>query len=789
MSLVVPWLLFPLILGLLSLGCGLLLEQAAGMRLRGSLLLPVGFAVIVVVGGLMTTNEITAPFTMPLTLALAVAGLALALPWRAKRVDGWAAVSGIGTYAVYAAPIVLSGTATFAGYIKLDDTASWLGITDRLMAHGRNLAGLPPSSYQAMLDYYLKSYGYPVGVFPPLGIGHSLLGEDSAWLFQPYLAFLAAMLALSLYGLAARLIESLPLRALGTFVAAQAALLYGYALWGGVKELAASAMLVLVAALTPTALAKTASPRTVLPLSTATGALIGILNVGAGVWLAPLLLPVLVLALKLRRRALVRVGVAFAGLVVAFSVPSLLVLGSFVKDLSLNSGGGDTGNLSHPLSWLQLAGIWPIGDFRLRPGDMTATYFLIAILIAAAAAGMMLASRRGAWELPLYVSAALLGCLITSHGGSIWIEGKAFAIASPAILLAGMTCVAWFFRSGRRVEAAVAAVAITGGVVWSNALAYHDVLLAPRSPLRELESIGKRFAGEGPTLTTDRQIYGIRHFLRNMAPESPSAFRRHVIPLRNGHSVPNRGYADIDEFQLDAVLFYRTLVLARSPAASRPPSPYSLVSNGRFYEVWQRSDPVGVRILEHLSLGGGEQAVGVPRCGDVLRLGRLASTNGGRLAVVLRPPATVVDLSHASYPPTWKVDSGSAGAIDPSGAGTLEALVRVPSEGRYGVWLKGSFRRRLEISIDGRGVAIGHHELHAGEYLPLGEVELGAGSHQVVFRYSAANLRPGSGDAPFPLGPLVLSRYTADVPVTYVKPSDARSLCGRTLDWIEALGS
>jgi D-hydroxyproline dehydrogenase subunit beta len=33
MSLVVSWVLFPLVLGLLSLGCGLLVEQAAGVRL------------------------------------------------------------------------------------------------------------------------------------------------------------------------------------------------------------------------------------------------------------------------------------------------------------------------------------------------------------------------------------------------------------------------------------------------------------------------------------------------------------------------------------------------------------------------------------------------------------------------------------------------------------------------------------------------------------------------------------------------------------------------------------
>ena len=62
--------------------------------------------------------------------------------------ERWAPGRGaLAVFAVYAAPIVLSGQATFAGYIKLDDTATWLAMTDRAMEHGRNLAGLEPSTY------------------------------------------------------------------------------------------------------------------------------------------------------------------------------------------------------------------------------------------------------------------------------------------------------------------------------------------------------------------------------------------------------------------------------------------------------------------------------------------------------------------------------------------------------------------------------------------------------------------------------------------------------------------
>ena len=42
-------------------------------------------------------------------------------------------------------------TPTFTGYISLDDTATWLALTDRTLEEGRSLDGLAPSSYEATL--------------------------------------------------------------------------------------------------------------------------------------------------------------------------------------------------------------------------------------------------------------------------------------------------------------------------------------------------------------------------------------------------------------------------------------------------------------------------------------------------------------------------------------------------------------------------------------------------------------------------------------------------------------
>jgi hypothetical protein len=789
MSFLFAWLLFPLVLGAISLGCGLLVERISGLRLQRELLLPLGFATIVVIALFTTMNSTTARLTTPLVVALAVAGVALALPWRPWRADGWAAAAATAVYVVFGAPMLFAGSATLAGYIKLDDTSTWLALADRLLTHGRNVTGLAPSSYEAAVSINL-AVGYPVGAFPPLGIAHELLGTDSAWLFQPYEAFLAAMLALGVYGLLAGVIESRPLRAVAAFIAAQPALLYAYSLWGGVKEIAAAAILVVLAALIPPVLEQGARVRSVLPLAMATAALLGVESFFGAVWIAPMLIGALVAGLWLRRLAFVPITAAFAVLAAVLSVPTLSLVGDFSSSGSTLTTSSELGNLLQPLSNLQVAGIWPVGDFRTRPSDIDLTYALVAIVAVAALAGLYWAWRRRQWALVLYIAGIAAGCAVIVAVSSPWVDAKALATASPATLVAAMAALGWFSRSGRRTEVVVAVLVIGGGVAWSNALAYHDVSLAPRSQLHELETIGNQFSGSGPALMTEYSPYGVRHFLRKLDPEGASELRRRPILLRDGGEVAKGEYADIDRFSLGAVLVYRTLVLMHTPSASRPPSVYHRVWSGSYYDVWQRSEPSTTRILEHLPLGNDLQPASVPVCSDVLRLGGVAAAGNGRLVAAVRPAVKVVDLASAALPAGWLPSADSPGGVYPSAAGTLRTTVRVPADGRYGFSLAGSFRRALELSIDGREVSSAQNHLnHPGVDTPLGEIALAAGRHQIALRMSAADLSPGSGGPSLALGPLLVSRSTSGPSLVSLPPGRARSLCGRRLDWIEAVTS
>jgi hypothetical protein len=791
MTLIACWLFFPALLVLVALGCGLLAERLSGIRLPGPLLPPLGVAVIVVVAQLITYSSSTASLAPAVVVVLAVLGLAMGRV-RERRPDPFVLGAAAAVFVAFAAPTVLSGEATFAGYIKLDDTASWLALTDHVMAHGRDLSGLQPSSYQATLDFYLGN-GYPVGALLPLGVVAPLAGQDLAWVFAPYLATLAAMLCLGLNALLAPLVRARRLRALGAFVASQSALLFGYSQWGGVKELATALLLAVLAGLVPVAIADPRRARSLVPLAVCSASVLAVLNLGGAAWVVPPLAFVLV-ALVRRQRRLGDQGfrakqvLAFSALAALLALPSLATASAFRNGNSILTDPSDLQNLLRPLRWLQLAGVWPSEDFRSPPSAVGVTYLLVLLVFAAAVTGLVWAHRRGASGLVVYVLAALAGWAAVAYFGSPWVDAKALTTASPALPLAAMAGVAAVAESGHRVGALVLGALIAGGVLWSNALAYHDVSLAPRDRLAELEQIGERIAGQGPTLMTDYEPYGDRHFLRKADPEGASDLRRRPVLLRSGRDLPKGQSADIDRFQLDAVLIYRTLVLRRSPAESRPPAPYRLVRRGRYYEVWQRSAAIRPAVLSHTPLGDRFQAGAAPPCSTLRRVAGEARSSGAVLAAPSRARSLVAVPSRSPHPRGWVRDSTDPTVLYPKRSGSVQLELEVRRPGRYVLWLGGSFGRGFDVSLDGRPVAEARSALgNAGQYLRLAEHPLRRGRHRVVLRYRGGDLSPGSSDRLWSLGALLAAPAGHYGRLLEVNPGDADRLCGKVLDWVEVV--
>jgi hypothetical protein len=765
-SLFAAWIAYPLALLALCAGLGLLIDVLTGRRLQGVLIVPVGLSTLILIGQFTTLADSTAELTVPLLLVLAIIGGGLSLPWRFRRPDPWPVAVAVAVFLVFGAPILLSGEPTFPGFIKLDDTATWFTLTDRVMEHGRSLEGLGPSTYRATLDFNLAD-GYPIGVFVPFGSAQKLVGGDLAWVFQPYVSFLAAMLALSLWQILGGVLGRPGLRAFAVFIAAQPALLIGYSLWGGVKEVAAAVFIALATALAPAVVRPGATRQDAALLALPAAALVGVLSAGGMIWLTPMLALLALIAWR-------RLGpLPAAWQALAFAVPLAVLTipvvnsGLLPPTSSPLTDPDAEGNLRGPLNALQVLGVWPAGDFRFDPDGTVVTAVLIALTIVAVLAGVWTAwsGRRRNATLALY-AVSLLACAMIVLIGSPWAAAKALATASPVALSLAMAGALAALRVDRFVGAALIVV-VAGGVLWSGALAYGGASLAPYEQLRELEQIGEEFAGQGPALMTEYSPYGARHFLRELDGEAASELRERTVPLRDG-GVVDKGYAvDTDELNPSGLFEYRTLVLRGSPVRSRPPSPYRLVWKGKTYEVWQRPEAYVDESLEHLSLGGEFEPSAVPECADVLALAERARVGGeGSVRLVAARHAPVYDAT----------DGG----------------LEVPATGRYMAWLKGSVRGLDELYVDGEKVGEARHEINnEGGYIYMGETRLSAGRHEAELRFGGADLHAGSGGFPRPeVGPLLFAPTGEEEgEIVSLPAGQARSLCGRRWDWIEATGS
>lgn len=813
LSLILSWVLFPLVLAAVGAGWGTLAERLAGVKV-GVLLVPLGLATALVLASLVTAWSAIAPTAIPLVGVGAVAGLALGWP-APRRIAKWPMLAALGALLVYAAPVVLSGSATFAGYVRLDDTSTWLAITDQVFSHGRSLTYLPSSTYQLLLAANVSN-GYPLGAFMLLGIGHGLTGIDSAWIFQPYLACCGAAVALGVYALAEPLVESPRLLALVAFLGSQPALLYGYSLWGGIKEMTSAFLLVLgVALLVRLFVRRPQSPRVLLLPAIPAAALIVTLGTGAGAWIVPALLCVLVAWIVRAKRG--EVGVlardlgVLGAITVVLALPMWVTLSSVLGTYSGLSPGGlpaseELGNLIQPLSGWQLAGIWPVGDFRLR-APTVATALLVGLVLLSAAAAIWLTVRRRRFGIAVYVVVVLAGCGIGYLVHSTpWALGKVFAISSPALLVAALVGGA-LLLGWRRPVGALVLLALGGGVLWSNALAYHDVLLAPRARLAELQHIGGLIAGKGPTLIDDYEVYADRHFLRDGAPVEPAEYRSVTLPLRNGTILTKSAWADLDSFAPATLELYRSIVLARSPAESRPPSLYRLAWRGRYYELWQRAARPASRLLSHVPYGESNtlpycgvaqnrsaeaplcsaNPAAIPPCSQIEGLAVAASRDHAELVAYQRPQPIVARGDQTRWPAPWVHDSASRTLIANT-PGTAVAQINVYGNQDYELWLGGSFSRGFELSVDGRNVGRVKDELLSiGGYAPVADVYLTPGVHVFALTYPHADLTPGSGDnqqtSLAAISLLPLRRPSAQL--LTVAPARAHSLCGRSLDWIE----
>ena len=733
MLLLQAWLLFPALLALLSLGLGLLVERLGGSRLPGVLLIPTGLAALIVIARAAMSWDATAELATPLVIVGAVAGLVIgrARVWP-LQLDPWATGAALFTFAVFAAPVVLGGSASFAGYTILGDTAVHFVLADRIASEGTSLAGLEPSSYRETLTAYFSS-GYPLGAHAGLAAVRPLSFADVAWVFQPYLAFIAAALALSLVGLLNGIVESRWRRAAVAALAAQPALVYAFAMQGSVKELVTLWLVALFTAL--------AAGRHVIPLAVAAAAGVAAIGVAVAVWLGPVLLVALWLVARtpprdLRRTAVIAAG--FAVLVALLCLPTLLDLGDYLDvTKTVVTAQEEFGNLVAPLSLAQVSGVWLSGDYRILPtagtgiDKLEVTYVLIGVVVAAGVLGVAWLVRKRALGPLLFLAVSLIALAYVTRRGSPWADAKALAIASPAVLLMAALGPLALEARGARLEALGLAAVLAIGVLASNALIYHDASLAPRERLAELDTVAERTAGRGPVLYTEFEEFA-KHFLRDSDPVGASeAFTvSGLTPLTHNGAAPRFGFpTDLSDLRPEDIHRFPVLVVRRGPSGASAPPEYRREWSGRYYQIWSR-----------------------PSSGQTAAAAALRGAGGAA-------DCPVLPTAEEPLPSGWGRRTDDPSLVWTVGSGVVRDSLRVPEPGRYEVWLRGSFGREVEVRIDGRHAGAARDELaQPGNWLDLGSLELDQGAHRVELVRSGGNLAPGNGDGPRSLGSLVLRR-------------------------------
>lgn len=784
------WLVAPLVLLALITGTGLLVERAGGHRLPGPLVLAIGFTGVVCVSQLTTRFGATAPLTPFVVVAVAVAGFVVG---RRRAPDPWVVALGAGVFFLYGLPAIATGEPTILGYTNLADAAGHFVIIDQLMGNGYSVADLGESSLRARVDELFRT-SYPTGSHTVLGTLREIVRVDVAWLLQPYLALLAALVALGLHALVAPFVRSRALAVGVAGLAACAGLVYAYGInQQSVKELGGLLCIVALAAVVRPLVLARLGWRTAIPAAVAAAGGIGVLSLALAPWIGPLLLiTAAVLYVRSGRRllALTWQSLAFAVFALVLSLPTLSRAFAFVKVTNVSLTGVELGNLYAPLPFAEALGVWPATDFRfVIPADRELAWILVGAVALGALFGIVQAARRRAWPVLLFAAISLLGFAAVAGRASPWAYAKALMLLSPvALLLAGFAVAAWW-ESRRRTEAVVLGVALIAGVAWTGALSYRAADPSPYEAFAELEEINDRFAGEGPAFSTEAEEFA-KHFLRDLdLTNSSEGVAQGLIAPRPDRPV-NVGFAvDTDDFS-PAVLAreYRLLVVRRGPHVSRPAAGWERAFSGSFYDVWRRAaDPP--RVLAHTPLGGRLDAGAAAPCGEVRRLAGFARLAGGRLAYAPRPEAAVLDPSEADVTVGWPQLALDPVVLYPVvGPGTISDVVEVADAGTYRVWVEASVVRELTVSVGGTVVGVVEDQLSPHDAATVvGTVELDAGRHEVELVHGGGGLEPGNSGQNRFVGPAYLVPEGADPELRYAAPADWRTVCGEHADWVEAV--
>jgi hypothetical protein len=795
------------VLLLASVGCGLLVRRLAGGALSTLLVAPTGFALVVVICAFACSYGWLAQAAGPIVAVVAVIGLGLELRGRSQRRKRprpaawvWPALAALVAFAAVGGPVFLTGQVGWTGYTRIVDIAFQFDFAQHLADAGRTTPSSGDSSYNIVVSK-LIGIGYPGGSQATLGAMATLVRTNVAWCYQAFLAFTAAMGALAIYSLLGSVTRNRLMRFVGASVAIQPNVLYGYALEAGIKELTTASLLMIVAALFAERLPGDGARRAVLPAAVAVSGAFAAFSLGIAPWLGLLLLGVLVVSLVRgggRRRLVIESWGLFAIVAVVISLPGLITAAKLASVAGAAVGGVvdlGLGNLTAPVSKWSSAGVWLTGDYRFPLVHATSSHVFDVIIIVLAVVGVLAAVLRRRWAIVVLGVMAPVALYYFIEHSTAWIQFKSFTVTAAFAVALAFAGAAALQTSRRRSVSALgwlAALAVAGGVLYGNALIYHDTTLAPGARYHDLAAIAKRYAGRGPVLDPYFDEYA-EFILRDEKASTIVDPANFDFQVRPGVAPPGMSFGwDLNQLVPAYLQGFPLIVQPRSPTASRAPSNYDLIEQTRYFDVWRRDRPSSA-VFFHAPLSNLPHERTPALCRVLVDQARRAGP-GAQVAYAQSSVAAVANPLAGTHPVYWR-------ALGPStlagyGSGTAEMKVTLPSSGRYSVWLQGSVGRPLTFYIDGKRLSsLGYEERYPNQFLLVDSDTLSAGAHTLRIARGGGGLHPGDGNPSAEttlatIGAIVFSREHATENSVYVAPASRMAqICAAPVgyEWLEVL--
>ncbi len=799
--------LFPLVLLVASVGCGLLVRTAAGGQLSLLLVTPVGFALVVAICAFTTSYGWLAPLGGPIVAVVAVAGLGLAARGRSplRQTDLslrrwiWPLLTALAAFAAVGGPVFLTGRVGWTGYTRIVDIAFQMDFAQHLANVGRMAPPNGNSSYN-IVNAKLLGIGYPGGSQATLGAMAKLTGTNIAWAYQAFLAFTTAMGAIAVFSLLGRVTRNGLMRFIGAAVAIQPNVLYGYALEAGIKELTTAALLLVVAAVLADRLPGQGRRLGAVPLAVATSGAFGAFSLGIAPWLGLLLAGALLVSLirAPKRVYALQSWAIFAGVAIVISLPGLITAGKLANVAGSAIGGVvdlGLGNLTAPVSRWSAAGVWLTGDYRFPIVHATSSHVFDVIVMVLALVGVLAALLRRRWTIVVLGVMTPVALYYFVEHSTAWIQFKSFTITAAFVLTLAFAGAAALQASERRGLSALgwlAALVVAGGVLYGNALIYHDTTLAPGARYHDLASIANRYAKQGPVLDPFFDEYA-EFFLRDESGTTIVDPANLTFQVRPGVAPPGMSFGwDLNQLVPSYLQHFPLIIQPRSPTASRAPSNYDLVEQTHFFDVWRRVRPSST-VLFHGPLSSLPHERTPALCRVLVNQAQRAGP-GAQVAYAQTSVAAVANPLAGTHPLYWR-------ALGPStlagyGSGSAEMKVTLPSAGRYSIWLQGSVGRPLTFYVDGKRLSsLGYEERYPNQFLLVDTAKLSAGPHTLRIARGGGGLHPGDGNpsgetTPATIGAIVFNREHATENSLYVAPASRMAqICAAPVgyEWLEVL--